>query len=127
MTDFVPAANGSIVFMEAAGPNTNSGALWLMRPGGSTVELDSSPTDFDPSISYDGSKVVFARGEPADWSSDHWAYDLYVIKPDGTRLRRCSSSTIARSISRARLRTERGTQSSERSSSMIDPLMRAIA
>ena len=38
-----------------------------------------------------------------------------------------SSSAIARSISRARARTERGTQSSERSSSMIAPLMRAIA
>ena len=45
----------------------------------------------------------------------------------GTRFKRCSSDTIARSISRARLRTERGTQSSERSSSMIEPLMRAIA
>ena len=31
------------------------------------------------------------------------------------------------SISRALLRTERGTQSSERSSSMIEPLMRVIA
>ena len=34
---------------------------------------------------------------------------------------------IARSISRARLRTERGTQSSERSSSIIAPRMREIA
>ena len=34
---------------------------------------------------------------------------------------------MARSISRARVRTERGTQSSERSSSMMAPLMRAIA
>ena len=34
---------------------------------------------------------------------------------------------MARSISRARLRTERGTQSIERSSSMIAPLMRLIA
>ena len=38
-----------------------------------------------------------------------------------------SSSAIARSISRARERTERGTQSSARSSSMIAPLMREIA
>ena len=34
---------------------------------------------------------------------------------------------VARSISRARERIERGTQSIARSSSMIDPLMRAIA
>ena len=46
---------------------------------------------------------------------------------EGGRLKRFSSSSMARSISRARLRTERGTQSSERSSSMIDPLMREIA
>src|SRR5215212_5669907 len=38
-----------------------------------------------------------------------------------------SSSEIARSISRARERTDRGTQSSARSSSRIEPLMRAIA
>ena len=38
-----------------------------------------------------------------------------------------SSAAIARSISRARERTERGTQSIARSSSMIAPLMRAIA
>ena len=34
---------------------------------------------------------------------------------------------VGRSISRAFVRTERGTQSSERSSSMIEPLMRVIA
>ena len=45
----------------------------------------------------------------------------------GARISVRSSSTIARSISRARERTERGTQSSERSSSMIAPLMRMIA
>ena len=38
-----------------------------------------------------------------------------------------SSSAIVRSISRARDLTLRGTQSSARSSSMIAPLMRAIA
>jgi len=38
-----------------------------------------------------------------------------------------SLSEIARSIWRARVRTERGTQSSERSSSMIAPRIRAIA
>ena len=45
----------------------------------------------------------------------------------GARPRRLSRSVMVRSISRARARTERGTQSSARSSSMIDPRMRAIA
>ena len=45
----------------------------------------------------------------------------------GVRLCRFSSSAMARSISRARLRTERGTQSRERSSSIIAPRMREIA
>ena len=45
----------------------------------------------------------------------------------GARWRRCSSSVALRSISRERARTERGTQSSERSSSMIEPLIRATA
>ena len=45
----------------------------------------------------------------------------------GARPSFASSSPIARSISRARERTERGTQSSARSSSMIAPLIRAIA
>lgn len=87
---FVPAANGSIVFW-AAGPDHSGGGIWLMRPDGSTVELDSSPTDFNPSISYDGSKVVFARGDPAAFSSGIWATDLYVINADGTGLRRVVS------------------------------------
>ena len=45
----------------------------------------------------------------------------------GARWSSFSSAAIARSIWRARVRTERGTQSSERSSSMIAPRMRAIA
>ena len=45
----------------------------------------------------------------------------------GARCSSFSSAAIARSIWRARVRTERGTQSSERSSSMIAPRMRAIA
>ena len=45
----------------------------------------------------------------------------------GARRSLCSSDAFVFSIWRARARTERGTQSSERSSSMIEPLMRAIA
>ena len=45
----------------------------------------------------------------------------------GARWNRASSFMLARSISRARARTERGTQSSVRSSSMIAPRIRVIA
>ncbi len=38
-----------------------------------------------------------------------------------------ASTAIARSIARARARTDRGTQSSDRSSSMIAPFTRIIA
>jgi len=62
-----------------------------MHPDGSTLELDSSSYDLDPSISYDGSKVVVARGDPAAWSSNQWATDLYVINADGTGLKRVAS------------------------------------
>jgi hypothetical protein len=45
----------------------------------------------------------------------------------GARPSFASSSPIARSICRARERTDRGTQSSARSSSRMEPLMRAMA
>ena len=45
----------------------------------------------------------------------------------GARCSFASSALIARSMSRARARTERGTQSIARSSSMIAPLIREIA
>ena len=52
---------------------------------------------------------------------------LAISSSEGVRCRRCSRLPWTRSISRARARTERGTQSSARSSSMIAPLMRVIA
>jgi Tol biopolymer transport system component len=47
----------------------------------SSVHLDDSTWDFDPTISYDGSKVVFARFDPTTWSSD-----IYSVDPDGSDL-----------------------------------------
>ena len=62
------------------------------------------------------------------WNSSSVMPSLAAISSSvGARVRRDSRSAIARSMSRARARTERGTQSIERSSSMIEPLMRAIA
>jgi len=82
---YAAAANGSIVFMagDCTDPTTcgDQGSIWLVRPDGSSVHLDSDPSDFDPSISYDGSKVVFARFDPATWSSD-----IYSVNSDGSDL-----------------------------------------
>lgn len=86
MGTFVPAANGAVVFMAAQTPNTSLGAIWLMRPDGTAIELDSSSDDFDPSISYDGSKVVFERFDPTSGTSD-----IYVVNADGTGLRLVAS------------------------------------
>jgi hypothetical protein len=64
----------------------------------------------------------------ASWnSSTDIVSSLAISSSDGARCSECSSLEFARSISRARERTERGTQSRERSSSMIAPLMRVIA
>jgi hypothetical protein len=52
---------------------------------------------------------------------------LAISSSVGARISSFSSAAIARSIWRARVRTERGTQSSERSSSMMAPRIRAIA
>lgn len=90
-TDFVPAANGSVVFTAHSPdstPYTPFNDIWLMRPDGTTIELDSGDVyDFDPSISYDGSKVVFGRYYPASGRSS-----IYVINADGTGLRLVVSS-----------------------------------
>jgi Divergent InlB B-repeat domain/PASTA domain/WD40-like Beta Propeller Repeat len=71
------AANGSIVY---AG-NYGEGPIWLSSPGSAPVELDSSADDTSPSISYDGSKVVFARTDPVTGASD-----IYSVNSDGSDL-----------------------------------------
>jgi hypothetical protein len=84
-TEFSAAANGSVVFMAADNSDPSAGdqgSIWLVKPNGSPVHLDASPWDFGPTISYDGSKVVFARFDPATWSSD-----IYSVDADGSDLR----------------------------------------
>ena len=63
------------------------------------------------------------------WSSSSSSMPSFsaISSSVGERWSSASSFAIARSISRARERTERGTQSIARSSSMIEPLIRAIA
>ena len=58
--------------------------------------------------------------------SDH-SSSAATSASSGLRRSSFSSLEIARSIARALARTERGTQSMERSSSMIAPLMREMA
>ena len=64
----------------------------------------------------------------ASWNSSTVIVSSPAISSsEGARWSLASSFMFARSISRARARTERGTQSSVRSSSMIAPRMRVIA
>lgn len=81
--DYSAAADGSIVFM--ATDNTSGadeGSIWLVKPDGTAVHLDDSVSDFDPTISFDGSKVVFARADPTTWGSD-----IYSVNSDGSDLK----------------------------------------
>jgi PASTA domain/WD40-like Beta Propeller Repeat len=83
-TEYEAAADGSVVFM--ANDNTDpssgdQGSIWLVKPDGSSVHLDDSTWDFAPTVSYDGSKVVFARFDPTTWSSD-----IYSVDSDGSDL-----------------------------------------
>ncbi|HJU37092.1 MAG TPA: PASTA domain-containing protein [Gaiellaceae bacterium] len=76
------ASDGSVVFMAQDNMSGGDvGSIWLARPDGSSVHLDDSNWDFDPSISYDGSKIAFARFDPTNSSSD-----IYTVNSDGSGL-----------------------------------------
>lgn len=78
---FSAASTGAVVYDDAIGGDGGAdGPVWLQTPGGDT-EVDSSPHDFGASISYDGSKVTFARRDPATGGSD-----IYVVNSDGSNL-----------------------------------------
>jgi hypothetical protein len=55
----------------------------LIHPDGSRVTVDSSPYDFDPAISPDGSKIAFARYVSSDGNKGS---NLYTVNPDGSGL-----------------------------------------
>ena len=81
---YAASAGGAIVYDDENsnnGGSGTSGTVWLVRTGQTPLELDSSPNDFDASISYDGSKVTFARYDPSTGSSD-----VYVVNSDGSGL-----------------------------------------
>jgi len=79
------AADGSMVGNGENGPGS-SGPVTLIRPDGQVVVLDSNRYDFNPSLSPDGSKVVFARLVPQKVQGA-WPSDLYVINTDGSGLK----------------------------------------
>ncbi len=72
--------------------------------------------------------VEFEICRSASWkSSSEIPSSEDISSSVGARCSRASSFMFTRSNSRARARTERGTQSSVRSSSMIEPRMRVMA
>jgi Tol biopolymer transport system component len=82
-TSIAVASDDSVVYSDlSAGPAGADGPIWLSRPSAAPVELDSSVYDFEPSISSDGSKVTFARDDPATGASD-----IYSINADGSDLK----------------------------------------
>jgi PASTA domain/WD40-like Beta Propeller Repeat len=84
------AANGSMVGNGQNGPGS-AAPVTLVRPDGQVVVLDSNPNDFNPSISPDGSKVVFARLVPENDQGGVWPSNLFVVNADGSGLMQVAS------------------------------------
>ena len=88
-TSIAVASDDSVVYSDlSAGPAGADGPVWLSRPNAAPVELDPSVYDFEPSISSDGSRVSFARDDPATGGSD-----IYTINADGSDLKLVASGT----------------------------------
>jgi hypothetical protein len=84
------AADGSMVGNGQNGPGS-AAPVTLIRPDGQVVVLDSNPYDFNPSISPDGSKVVFARLVPENYQGGAWPSNLFVVNTDGSGLKQVAS------------------------------------
>jgi dipeptidyl aminopeptidase/acylaminoacyl peptidase len=84
------AADGSAVGNGQGSGPAASAPVTLIRPDGQVVVLDSNPNDFDPSLSPDGSKVVFARAVPQNYQGV-WPSNLYVVNTDGSGLTQVAS------------------------------------
>lgn len=84
------AADGSLVGNGENGPGS-AAPVTLIRPDGQVVVLDSNPYDFNPSLSPDGSKVVFARLVPEKDPGGAWPSNLFVVNTDGSGLKQVAS------------------------------------
>lgn len=83
---FAVGADGSIVNDEG----NNMGPVTLIRPDGQVAVVDSNPDDFDPSLSPNGSKVVFARYKPQNYQGA-WPSNLFIVNVDGSGLKQIAS------------------------------------
>jgi hypothetical protein len=84
------AADGSMVGNGENGPGS-AAPVTLIRPDGQVVVLDPNPYDFQPFISPDGSKVVFARLVPQTYQGGAWPSNLFVVNTDGSGLKQVAS------------------------------------
>jgi len=84
---FGPAANGLI-------PYSSDGDLFLGDPATGVVRplLQGPDTDWGPSFSYDGSQIAFIRDVPS--ASGGNLGDIYVIRPDGSGLRKITPEPV---------------------------------
>src|ERR671915_1875349 len=120
-----------------ASPSASRSPVWAIAcwgsaaSGSSIVSMSATASPPEPGLDQSSSRAAIEEREISSsesWNSSSVMPSLAAISSSvGARASFASSEAIARSISRARARTERGTQSIERSSSMIEPLMRAIA
>jgi Tol biopolymer transport system component len=80
---FGPAANGMIVYAK-------DGDLYVGDPasGTSRLILGGAEDDSAPGYSPDGSRIAFIRTASPD------TFDIYAIRPDGSELRRLTSSAL---------------------------------
>jgi Tol biopolymer transport system component len=78
----------------AVNVDVSATSLWTMRSDGSdirplTEEHSDRTYDAEPAWSPDGSEIAFDRGQP---SSSGISSDLYLVKPDGSGVRKIADS-----------------------------------
>jgi hypothetical protein len=86
------AADGSMVGNGENGPGS-AAPVTLVRPDGQVAVLDSNPDDYNPSLSPDGSQVVFARLVPQPYQGA-WPSNLYVVNTDGSNLKEVAKGGV---------------------------------
>jgi gluconolactonase len=77
--DVVVAHNGNIYVTHPAGNNRATSRVWLIRPGGEKVEVDSAGVRYANGVMLSSDQSLLYVADY--WS--HWVYS-YQIQPDGT-------------------------------------------